>query len=669
VLTREDIENRGCSEASRAEPEAALKSSSSAQSHSRYFPAFLDLRGRLAIVVGGGEVAFRKVESLLAAGAKVRVIAPQMHRGLELLESRGEIELCRGVYQPGDLTGAMVVVAASSETDVNREVWGEASERNQLVNVVDVPELCNFIVPSIIKRDELTLAISTGGLSPALAKRMRQKLEEVLVPEYGPFLRMLGTLRTRVRQELPLPVQREAFWGEVVNSDAFDLFRRKGEAECLQRIEDIFHRVRDGEPAVIIAVGLNHKVAPVEMRERFAMSGDRLAEVLDALGSIARERVVLSTCNRTEVYAVPQRPKQAAEEIKNFLHQQQCPDIDDAAVFSCLYVQRNGNASRQLFGVASGIDSMILGEPQILGQVRDAYEFAAERGAVGPILSGMFQRALAAGKRARTETGISRSAASVSHAAVELAKGVFGEIGALTVLVVGAGEMGELTAKNLVDNGVRRILVVNRTRGRAEELAARFGGTAVGWESMEEALGAADIVITSTGSPDPVFDVPLLGCTMEARDWRPLVLVDIAVPRDVEPAVGTMRGVHLYDIDDLQEVVQSNLKEREKEVAKVQAIIDEELTDFLGWMRCQDVIPTIVSLRERLEAIRQAELAKHKGRLSLGEKDTRALDAMTQAIINKILHTPTVRLKAQANDGACGLYLDALKELFGLEEE
>lgn len=635
--------------------------------HSNYFPAFLDLRSKIATVIGGGEVAFRKVESLLSAGARVKVIAPQLHRGIELLEGRGEVETFRREYRPGDLEGAMVVVAASSETEVNRDVWQEASERNQLINVVDVPELCNFIVPSIIKRDELTLAISTGGLSPALAKRMRQKLEEVLVPEYGPFLSLLGTLRARVRQELPLPVQREAFWGEVVNSDAFDLFRRRGETECLRRIEEILNRVRDGEPSVIVAVGLNHKVAPVEIRERFAMGGEGLELVLDALGEIARERVVLSTCNRTEVYAVPEHPKKAAEETKEFLRLQHCPEIDEAAISRYFYVLRNEDAARQLFGVASGIDSMILGEPQILGQVRDAFENAAAKGAVGPILSNMFQRALAVGKRARTETGIARNAASVSHAAVELARGIFGEIDCLTVLVVGAGEMGELTAKNLVDNGAGRILVTNRTWERAKELAERFGGTAVTWESLSDTLVRADIVITSTGSPVPVFDAGLVEPAAMKKEGRPLVFIDIAVPRDVDVAVGNIANVNLYDIDDLQSVVERNLKEREDEVGKVKQIIDEELCDFVGWMRCQDVIPTIVALRERLERIRRAEMAKHGGRLALTERDRNVLEAMTQAMVNKILHTPTVRLKTQATDGACGLYLDTLKELFDLD--
>lgn len=612
-------------------------------------------------------MALRKVEGLLAAGAVVKVIAPQLDRSLEDLESQGKVLAERREYRLGDLEGALLVVAATSEPEVNRAVAADASRLNLLLNVVDVPDLCDFIVPSVIRRDELTVAISTGGMSPALAKRMRQKLEEVLVPEYGPFLRLLGTLRARIRQELPVPAQREAFWAEVVNSNAFDVFRTGGEGAALVRIEEILRRVRDGEPCIIVAVGLNQKIAPIEVRERFALDGERLAELLDRLGEIAAERVVLSTCNRMEVYAVPRRQKQAAVEIRRFLHSFQCPDMAEPEVASYLYSLHNDEAARHLLAVASGIDSMIVGEPQILGQVRDAYEFAAGRGASGSLLSVLFQRALATGKRARTETGISRNAASVSHAAVELARQIFGDISSKVVLVVGAGEMGELAAKNLVDNGAGNLLVVNRTWERAQEMAARFGGAPMRWEEIGEALLRADIVITSTGAPEALIGPDLVGPVVRDRRGRPLFLIDIAVPRDVDPAVGAMEGVHLHNIDNLQSLVEANLQEREKEVAKVQAIVEEETAAFVSWLRCQEVVPTMVALRDRLEKIRQGEVARYSSKLNLGEREHNAVEAMTQAIVNKILHAPTVRLKAQANDGACGLYVDAVKELFDLE--
>ncbi|HEX2924228.1 MAG TPA: glutamyl-tRNA reductase, partial [Chloroflexota bacterium] len=569
-------------------------------------------------------------------------------------------------YMRGDLAEAMLAVAATSDSEVNRAVAAEASERNILVNVVDVPDLCNFIVPSVIRRDELTVAISTGGLSPSLAKHIRQKLEETLVPEYGAFLRMLGTLRARVRRELALPAQREAFWSEVVNSDAFDVYRSRGEADALRRIEDVLVRIREGEPCVVLAVGLNHQMAPVEVRERLAFDAEGVRRLLARLGAIARERVVVSTCNRMEIYMVPIRPRQADGEVRRLLQgfqQNGQPKID---LSPFLYTLHNERVAEHLFSVAAGIDSMILGEPQILGQVRDAYESAAEAGTTGSILSVMFQRALAAGKRARTETGIARSAVSVSHAAVELARRVFGEISTRTVLVVGAGEMAELAAKNLADNGVGRILVVNRTRERAVELAARFGGTGLGWGDLPSALIKSDIVITSTGSQAAIFNQEMVAPIMRVRR-QPLLLVDIAVPRDVDPEVGEIEDVFLYDIDDLQGVVEANLKEREKEVCCVEAIVQEEAAGFASWLHCQDVIPTIVALRERVEQIRRSEVERHVGRLKLSERELAGVDALTEAIINKILHMPTVRLKAQANDGACGLYVDAVRELFDLQ--
>ncbi len=634
-------------------------------SNPTFYPAFLDLRGKLVVVIGGGEVALRKAESLLAAGAVVKVVAPNLHAEIEELAFQETISVERREYCPGDLEGAMLAIAAASDPEVNRRVTEEAAERGLFLNVVDTPSSSSFIVPSVMRRGELTLAISTGGLSPALAKRIREKLEETLVPEYGAFLRLLGGMRARIRRELPLQEQREMFWTEVVNSDAFDAYRAGGEHAARTRIDEILYRIREGEPWIVV-VGLNHRVAPVEVRERFCIDEGRLPSVLGELEAIARERVVLSTCNRLEVYAVAERSKRAAAEIRGYLCRTFCPEMSEQELAQNLFSLHNEEAAKHLFGVASGIDSMILGEPQILGQVRDAYELAARFGAVGSILSSLFQRSLAVGKRARTETGIARSAASVSHAAVELARQIFGDITSLVVLVVGAGEMGELTAKNLLDNGVRRVMVANRTRERALDLVDRIGGTAIPWDSLELALSESDIVITSTGAAHTIFRPDMVASAILGRAGRPLFLVDIAVPRDVDPAVGALDGVHLYDIDDLQSVVTANLREREKEVSRVRAMVDEEASGFVARLRSLEVVPTIAALRKKAEEIRRAELERYDGRLSRDPRERNAIEALTQAIVNKILHSPTVRLKAQAGDGACGLYVDAIKELFDL---
>lgn len=635
------------------------------RANSGFYPAFLDLRGRNVVVIGGGEVALRKIESLLATGAVVKVIAPEMHPEIEELFVQGAVAGERRPYARGDLAGAMLAIAATSDADVNRLVSEEAMGLNLFLNVVDSPSASTFIVPSVIRRDDLTLAISTGGLSPALAKRIREKLEETLVPEYGAFLRLLGSLRARVRRELPLPDQREIFWTEVVNSDAFEVYRISGQEAARSRVEEILHRIREGEPWIVV-VGLNHKIAPVEIREQFCLTGDQINSTLDGLATVARERVVLSTCNRLEVYAVAERSVSVVAEIKRFLRAANCQDLPEEHMGSYFFDFHNEEAARHLFAVASGVDSMILGEPQILGQVRDAYDLACQRESAGSVLSSLFQRALSVGKRARTETSISRSAASVSHAAVELAKQIFGEITSRVVLVVGAGEMGELAAKNLVDNGVRRVMVANRTHERALELVARIGGTAIPWDSLGLALAESDIVITSTGSSHTIFRPELVSAAMRSRRGRSLFFVDIAVPRDVDPAVGAMDNVYLYDIDDLQSVVAANLREREKEVSRVLAIVDEEVDEFAARLRGLEVVPTIAALRKKAEEVRRLEMEHYSGRLNLGPRERNAVEALTQAIVNKLLHTPTVRLKAQASDGARGQYVDVVKELFDL---
>ncbi len=415
----------------------------------------------------------------------------------------------------------------------------------------------------------------------------------------------------------------------------------------------------------IFILGLSHKTAPVEIREKFCVPRESVPEILQRLLRIpgVREGLVLSTCNRMEVLWAGDGEEgvSAVRELLGRVSGLTSPEVDPY-----LHLFRGEEAVHHLFRIASSLDSMVLGEPQILGQVRDGYERAAERGAAGSVLSVLFQRALAAGKRARTETGISRNATSVSHAAVELARQILGDLAGRTVLVVGVGEMSELTAKNLVDNGAGTLLVINRTWERARELAGRFGGTALPWDSIGEALLRSDIVISSTGSSRVLFGPDLACPVMRDRQGKPLFFIDIAVPRDVDPAVRGIEGVHLYDIDDLQSVVEANLREREREVPKVQAIVDEETESFVAWLRCQEVVPTLVALRDRLEQIREGELARYGGKLRLDERERNAVEALTQAIVNKILHTPTVRLKAQANDGACGLYVDALKDLFDL---
>ncbi len=432
----------------------------------------------------------------------------------------------------------------------------------------------------------------------------------------------------------------------------------------------------------IVAVGLNHRMAPVEIRERLAFTdlslekallefvpnGNGRQQIPDAHHPSVAEGTILSTCNRMEIYALAKDVKSGCEAIQRFIsdfHQLPQQEFNDY-----LYAHSDGEAAAHLFAVASGIDSMIVGEPQILGQVRDAFEEAAAQGAAGRVLSALFRQAISVGKRARTETAISQKAVSVSYAAVELAKKIFGDLGSRQVLLIGAGEMSELTAKNLVDNGAEGIIVANRTYQRAAGLAERFGGRAIGLDRIDRALWTADIVVSSTGAPDFIVGPEMVREAMWMRRNRPLFIIDIAVPRDIDPAVQRLDNVYLYDIDDLQSVVEANIRERQKEVVQVEAIIQEELAKFMAWFRSLDVVPTITHLRQQTEEIRRAELAKAMRRLGgLSEREKNIVTAMSIGIVNKILHQPIVCLKRHANGQNGYLLTEAMCELFGLDTE
>lgn len=418
----------------------------------------------------------------------------------------------------------------------------------------------------------------------------------------------------------------------------------------------------------LAAIGLSHKRAPVEVRELLACPQARQEAALAGLLGRAAEGVILSTCNRTEVYAVLDDPAAGPEDIAAFVGELNglAPD----AFVPYLYYLRGEEVVEHLFAVASGLDSMILGEPQILGQVRDAYEIAAAHRATGPILSWVFSHALKAGKQVRSDTEISRSAVSISYAAVELARKVFGSLAGRSILVVGAGKMGELAARTLFDHGLSDVVVTNRTFARAAELAERFGGLAAELDRLPELVARADVVVTSTGAPGFVLTPSLVKQAMRGRRNRPLFVIDIAVPRDVDPLVQRLDNVFLYDIDDLQAVCAANLEERRREVTRAQKIIDAEMAAFRAWWANLGVVPTISSLRRQAEEIRQIELKKALGRMGdLSERQQSTLEALTSAIVNKLLHQPITRLKTQADVGDDGQYVRVTRELFGLDED
>ncbi len=412
---------------------------------------------------------------------------------------------------------------------------------------------------------------------------------------------------------------------------------------------------------VISLAGISHHTAPVEEREALAFSPDELAAALARLRSDLGAGVILSTCNRTELYTTLPSRQETARLVSLLL------EMKGAKVAPSRFYTLNGlEAVRHLYRVAAGLDSMVVGESQIQGQVREAFSAATDAGCVNGILSRLFHTALAVGKRARRETAIGRWAASVGGAAVALARQVLAGLEGRTVLVISAGATGKLAARALAEAGAGRILVTNRTYARAVEVARSLGGCPVPFSELTQALGQADIVISATGAQRFVLGPEQVAPALSGRQGRPLVIVDIAVPRDVDPAVGELEGVHLYDIDDLQEVATPQGASL-RELRRAEAIVEEEVARFQEWWQSLDVVPVIAALRQRAEEIRRQELERTLRRLpSLPEEERKRIEAMTAAIVNKLLHPPIARLK----DGAdIALYREVLADLFGLPLE
>jgi glutamyl-tRNA reductase len=420
----------------------------------------------------------------------------------------------------------------------------------------------------------------------------------------------------------------------------------------------------------LLALGISHKTAPVELRERVALPEGRAASVLRELVSSADilEAVALSTCNRTELYLAVADDVEAETTALGILARQ--ADIRPTELVTHLYSLRDEAAARHLFRVTAGLDAMIVGETEIQGQVKRAYELALVERTTSAIMNRLFREALAAGKRIRTETEIDSGRLSVSSVAVQLARETLGDLRGRRVVIIGAGETGELTAKALVEAGVTSVFVANRHYDRAIGLAQRFGGRAVRFDELPAELEQADIVVSSTGSPHHIVERDELASVVAARGSQPLLLIDIAVPRDIDPRVASLEGVVLRDIDDLQRVVERNLSGRAADAPRAEALIDHELARFTRWLGTLEVVPTIAALRGRAEAIAQEVVAENEGRWkALGEADRERVELMAATIAKRIFNTPILRLKARGDDQVVYAYLQALRELFGLEEE
>jgi glutamyl-tRNA reductase len=432
----------------------------------------------------------------------------------------------------------------------------------------------------------------------------------------------------------------------------------------------------------LLALGMSHKTAPVALRERLAFTESQAVEFARQITQSheVHEAVVISTCNRTEIYLVVGDPVQAETDVLGMLARR--ASIRPTELAQEIYSPRNCEAARQLYRVTSGLESMIVGEAEIQGQVKRAHEAAMRAGVTGPLSNRLFAAALTTGKRVRSETGIGSSRVSVPSVAVDLAQDVLGGLSDRHVVILGAGETSELTAQALAHQGVGTIFVANRRADRALSLAQRFGGSVVGLDGLPDQLLEADIVVSSTSSPHPIVGSEELEVVMEQRTGRPLLLIDIAVPRDIDSSCGALEGVTLYDIDDLQAVVRRNLGARAEIVPQAEEIVEEEIRRFARWLGQLETLPTVTALREHGNEIVEQILAENAGRWeAASERDLMRVEAVARAVLNRLLHEPTIRLRSFSQErtlkgtphggGQAGAHasLQLVRELFGLGED
>jgi glutamyl-tRNA reductase len=415
----------------------------------------------------------------------------------------------------------------------------------------------------------------------------------------------------------------------------------------------------------LFLLGISHRTAPVELRERLDFQTRGLDAALRTLAAsdATRECAIVSTCNRAELYAACDDVAATRSAITRFVSEYH--GVDAASLAPHVYDQTDLDAARHLFRVAAGLESLVVGEPQILGQVKDAHSAATSAQTSGALLNRLFHASFAVGKRVRTETELGSGAVSVGFAAVSLAKKIFGDLRGRTVLVIGAGEMGKLTAMHLKSQGVQHVTIVSRTIAHAAKAADEIGASAAPMEELDTWLAAADIVITATGAASPVLTKAHVEAVMRPRRNRPLFLIDIAMPRDVEPAAGEIEQVFLYNIDDLQATVRENLARRRSEVARAEAIVTEEITKFGVWLRSRGAIPMVVALRQRFESIRRSELDRLASTLPVETRER--VDDITRLLVEKLLLTPTEQLKSAHDPETIGAYSEALTRLFNLE--
>ncbi len=420
----------------------------------------------------------------------------------------------------------------------------------------------------------------------------------------------------------------------------------------------------------IVTIGMNHETAPVQLRELFVLADNTVDAVMNEIRAIKdiKESLLLSTCNRFELLLTTEKGDDTKESVIALLSR--LGEIPRQELEPTLYVYENHEAIRHIFRVGASLDSMVVGEPQILGQVKDAYRTAVKYKSSSVILNRLMHKTFSLAKKIRTETDIADSPVSISFAAVELAKKIFGDLKGKKALLIGAGEMAELAATYLLSNQINQLLIANRTFAKAVDLAEQFRGTALSFDEIAQQLQEVDIVITSTASSEPVISERQVKDTMRPRKNRPLFFIDIAVPRDVEPHVNRIENVFLYDIDDLKGIVDSNIDKRKKEAVKAERMVDEEVIKFTNWLKTLKVVPTIVALQDKCEKIRQIELKKTLSGLDgLSDSQKKDVESLTLSITRKILNNPILFLKRKQDRDSQNLYLDVTRKLFDLDSD
>jgi glutamyl-tRNA reductase len=418
----------------------------------------------------------------------------------------------------------------------------------------------------------------------------------------------------------------------------------------------------------ILVIGLNHKTAPIEVREKVAFDGPKLDEAIAALKNSAevKENIILSTCNRVEIYAGVSGLDSGIESIKDFISN--FHEVPRDLLDKSLYIHKGPEAVKHMYRVASSLDSMVVGEPQILGQLKDAYDSALKNKSTGVFLNKLMRKSVSVAKRIRTETKIAESAVSISFAAIELAKKIFDDLSTKSFMLIGAGEMAELAARHLINNGVKDVYITNRTIARAEELALEFRGKVIPFENFIQELQYTDIVICSTGAPHYILMKDHVHKTMKERKQKPMFIIDISVPRNIDPEINDLDNVYLYDVDNLQGIIDTNIQERAMEAEKAEKIVDEEIGSFLKWNDSLAATPTIVALRSMAEEIRKTELEKTLQKLGpVEEKTIKSIEQLSTAIVNKLIHPPTAALKSEEDERE--QMLDIVQKLFKLETE